>query len=118
MSRRQGNGLRYGMSDHLLTKLQRVQTAAARFITRNKRRDHVTPVLIDLRWLPMKPRIEYKLFMLTFRSRHGLITCRQQVTNTFNEYFVNLGPNLASKIPDENTRYSAYLKGNDEYSVV
>ena len=67
-----GNGLLYRISYHLLTKLQRVQNAAAFFIIRTKRRNHITPVLIDLHWLPTKQHIEYKLLMLMFRSLHGL----------------------------------------------
>ena len=43
-----GNCLLYGISDHLLTKLQRVQNAAARFITKTKKLDHITVVLINL----------------------------------------------------------------------
>ena len=68
-----GNCLLDGISDHLLTKLQRVQNAAARLITKKtKKHDHITAVLIDLHWLPIKQPIEYKLLLLTFRSLHGL----------------------------------------------
>ena len=67
-----GNCLLYGISDHLLTKLQRVQNAAARLITKTKKHDLITALLIDLHWLPIKQRIEYKLLLLTFRSLHGL----------------------------------------------
>lgn len=67
-----GNGLLYGISDHLLTRLQRVQNAAARLITKTKKHDHITPALIALHWLPIKQRIEYKLLLLTFRSLHGM----------------------------------------------
>ena len=37
-----------------------------------KKHDHITAVLIDLNWLPIKQWIEYKLLLLTFRSLHGL----------------------------------------------
>ena len=67
-----GNCLLCGISDDLLTKLQRVQNAADRLITKTKKHDHITAVLIDLHWLPIKQRIEYKLLLLTFRSLHGL----------------------------------------------
>ena len=55
-----GNCLLYGISDHLLTKLQRVQNSAAWLITKTKKHDHITAVLIYLQWLPIKQRIEYK----------------------------------------------------------
>ena len=67
-----GKCLLYGISDHLLTKLQRVQNAAARLITKTRKHDHITAVLINLHWLPIKQRIEYKLLLLTCRSLHGL----------------------------------------------
>ena len=67
-----GNCLLYGISDHLLTKLQRVQNAAARLITKTRKHEHITAVLIGLHWLPIKQRIEYKLLLLTFQSLHGL----------------------------------------------
>ena len=67
-----GNGLLYGVSDHLLTQLQRVQNSAARLVTKTKRREHITPALIELHWLPVRQRIEYKLLLLTFDSLHGL----------------------------------------------
>ena len=68
-----GNCLLHGFSDHLLTKLQRVQNAAARLITKTRKHDHITAVLIDIHLLPIKQRIEYKLLLLTFRSLHRLV---------------------------------------------
>ena len=67
-----GNCLLYDISDHRLTKLQRLQNAAARLITKTRKHDHITAVLINVHWLPIKQRIEYKLLLLTFRSLHGL----------------------------------------------
>ena len=67
-----GNGLLYGVSDHLLTQLQRVQNSAARLVTKTKRREHITPALIELHWLPVRHRIEYKRLLFTFNSLHGL----------------------------------------------
>ena len=67
-----GNGLLYGVSEQLLNQLQRVQNSAARLVTKTKRREHITPALIELDWLPVRQRIEYKLLLLTFNSLHGL----------------------------------------------
>ena len=69
-----GNCLLYGISHHLLTRLQRVQNAAPRLTTRTKKHDHMTAFLIDLHWLPIKQWIEYKLLLLTFRSLHSLVS--------------------------------------------
>ena len=35
--------------------------SAARVISRTRKRDHITPVLKSLHWLPVQSRIEYKL---------------------------------------------------------
>jgi hypothetical protein len=36
---------------------------AARILTRTKIFDHITPVLVSLHWLPVKPRAHFKVFM-------------------------------------------------------
>ena len=68
-----GNCLLCGISDNLLTRLQRVENAAARLITSTKKHYHTTAVLIDLQWLPIKQRIEHNLLLLIFRNLHGLV---------------------------------------------
>ena len=61
----------YGISECLISKLQRVQNAAARLIARKKKFDHITPVLMNLHWLPIRQRIKYKLLLLAHRTLHG-----------------------------------------------
>ena len=34
--------------------------------------DHVTPCLIDLHWLPVKFRVDFKIAVLTFKCLNGL----------------------------------------------
>ena len=46
------NGLYHGLPNYLLTRLQRVQNTAARLISRTRKFDHISPVLIELHWLP------------------------------------------------------------------
>ena len=55
-----------------ITKLQRIQNTAARFVSRTCSRDHITPVLHQLHWLPVKFRIMYKILLLTYKCLHGL----------------------------------------------
>ena len=43
-----------------IERLQRIQNKAARLITRTRQRDHITPVLRALHWLPVCHRIEFK----------------------------------------------------------
>jgi hypothetical protein len=61
------NSLLYGLPDYLIKRLQLVQNNAARLITRNKKREHITPVLKELHWLPIPQRIVYKICLTTFK---------------------------------------------------
>ena len=61
------NGLLYGLPDCLLNKLQRVQNACARLIFREQKFCHVTPLIYELHWLPIKYRIEFKILLITFK---------------------------------------------------
>ena len=38
------------------------------------------------------------------------ITSTQEMANGFNEYFTNIGPNLASSIDDSNTSFRLFVK--------
>ena len=51
------NSLLNGLSVAVVEKLQRVQNACARVILIRPKRDHVTPMLLELHWLPFKCRI-------------------------------------------------------------
>ena len=59
------NSLLYRIGDVLLTKLQTVQNAAAHVVTGTTKFDHITPVLRQLHWLPVRQQI-------TFKCLHGL----------------------------------------------
>ncbi|XP_046560724.1 uncharacterized protein LOC124269737 [Haliotis rubra] len=65
------NSLLGNVNQDLVTKLQRVQNAAVRTITRSRKRSHITPVLVKLHWLPIKARIEYKILCITYRCIKG-----------------------------------------------
>jgi len=66
------NSLLAGISDSLLSKLQSVQNAAARLITRTRKFDHITPILRNLHWLPVRQRIDFKVATLMYKCRQGL----------------------------------------------
>jgi len=59
-------------SDRLIRRLQAVKNAAARLVTGTLRRDHISPVLRQLHWLPVHRRIKFKLTDLVYKSLHGL----------------------------------------------
>ena len=64
------NGLLYGINKGLSKKLQMVQNSLARVVIPSvKRRDHITPVLRQLHWLPVEQRIIFKMAVLTLHKR-------------------------------------------------
>ena len=65
------NRLLCGITDELLCRLQKVQNNAARVVSGSKKYDHITPVLKDLHWLPIRKRIEFKNLLLTFKCMQG-----------------------------------------------
>ena len=65
------NGLICGIPKELICKLQREQNNAARVITLTKKHDHITPVLKELHWLPVRKRIEFKILLLAYKCLHG-----------------------------------------------
>ncbi len=54
-----------------INKLQLVQNSAARLVTFTRKFDHITPVLYNLHWLPVKERISFKILLLTYKALHG-----------------------------------------------
>ena len=66
------NALYVGLSHSSISRLQLVQNAAARFLTGTSRREHITPVLSSLHWLPVHFRIDFKLLLFVFNAINGL----------------------------------------------
>ena len=60
------NGLLCGIPEKLICKLQRVKNNADRVVTLTKKYDHITPVLKELHWLPVRKRIEFKILLLAY----------------------------------------------------
>ena len=59
--------------------------AAARLITLSRKYDHITPILIELHWLPVAERIKFKILLLTFKALHDqapsyITRCKPQRT--------------------------------------
>ncbi|XP_076854807.1 uncharacterized protein LOC143509873, partial [Brachyhypopomus gauderio] len=66
------NSLLIGCSKQSIKKLQLVQNAAARVLTKARKFDHISPTLAALHWLPIKYRIEFKVLLLTYKALNGL----------------------------------------------
>ncbi|CAC5422802.1 unnamed protein product [Mytilus coruscus] len=66
-----GNALLYGTNTNIISKLQWVQSTAARLITQKRKFDSITSVLISLHWLPIHYRCQYKLLLYVYKAQHG-----------------------------------------------
>ena len=66
------NALFKNMPNFQFEKLQKLQNFAAKVVRKKSLDDHVTPCLIDLHWLPVKFRVDFKIAVLTFKSLNGL----------------------------------------------
>jgi len=123
------NSLLAGSTNSLVMKLQSIQNAAARLVTRSRKFDHITPVLRDLHWLPVRRRIDFKMATLVYKCLHGLAppyladdcirvstlpgrrhlrsadSCKlfvpQSSTNYGARSFAVYGPNIWNSLPDE-----------------
>ncbi len=62
------NALFGGYSARLINKLQMVQNAAARVLTRTRKNDHISLVLSTLHWLPIKHCIDFKILLITYKA--------------------------------------------------
>ena len=65
------NSLLVNLPDTLIKKLQLIQNNAARLVTGQRRSCHVTPILMELHWLPVEYRIQYKMLLLVFKCLSG-----------------------------------------------
>ena len=66
------NSVLSGITGDKIKKLQTVQNNAARLVMKKKKRDHITPLLKDLHWLPVPQRIEYKNALMCYKCLNGL----------------------------------------------
>ncbi len=66
------NALLGGCPATSINKLQIVQNAVARVLTRSRIYDHITTILQFLHWLPIKLRISYKILLLAYKALNYL----------------------------------------------
>ena len=66
------NGLLNGAPDYQIKRLQRVMKASARLVYRAPKYCHITPLLRNLHWLPVRLRVDFKILLVTFKILHGV----------------------------------------------
>ena len=74
------NSILYKLPNKQIERLQRIQNQSARMLKRIPRRNHITPVLMELHWLRIHDRIIFKILLLTHKA----------VNNTAPEYLCDL----------------------------
>ena len=58
-------------SEHNLNRIQGVQNFAARNVSGSKKYDHISPILKDLRWLPVRQQLYFRHAIMAFKCMTG-----------------------------------------------
>ena len=66
------NSIYSGLNKKSISRLQMIQNSAARLLTNTKKRDHITPILAGLHWLPVSARCDFKILLITYKALNGL----------------------------------------------
>ena len=61
-----------GLPIHLIQRLQYALNSAARLISMSRKTDHITPLVVELHWLPVEQRINFKILLFTNNIVNGL----------------------------------------------
>lgn len=83
------NSLFFNMKQQNMFKLQKVQNAAARLITRKRKRESVRETLNELHWLKVESRIVFKMILIVYKCIYGL--CSKNLKLSYKSY--NCRPN-------------------------
>ena len=75
------NAVLTGLPSTQLNRLQSVINDTAHLMLSGCRRDHITPLLVQLHWLHVPDKTEYKLCILVYRCLHGMAT--KYLANSF-----------------------------------
>uniref|UniRef100_A0A8C6NV41 Reverse transcriptase domain-containing protein n=1 Tax=Nothobranchius furzeri TaxID=105023 RepID=A0A8C6NV41_NOTFU len=65
------NSLFTCLSRTSLSRLQVVQNACARLLIKSSKHTHITPLLLQLHWLPVNFRVHFKILVLVYKALRG-----------------------------------------------
>ena len=77
----------YGAPEYQIKKLQRVMNASARLVYRAPKYCHITPLLKELHWLPVRLRVDFKILLVTFKILHGIAPSYLKVAQNSFQHF-------------------------------
>ena len=58
-------------SEYNLSRIQAVQNFAARIVSNSRKYDHISPILKDLKWLPVRQQLYYRHAIMAFKCMSG-----------------------------------------------
>ena len=67
------NAVNVGLPSFLINRLQMIQNNSARMVMKKSKREHITPLLKHLHWLPVQYRSKYKIAVLAYRYFNGTL---------------------------------------------
>ena len=105
------NGLLNGAPKYQIKKLQRIQNMAARLVYKLPKSSHITPLLINLHWLPVEYRIRYKILLYTFKAIH------QSAPQYINDMFTIKSTRYRSRLSSI-TRNIEFVNGDISREIV
>ena len=103
------NGLLNGVPKYQIHKLQRIQNMAAKH--KLPKFSHVTPILMDLHWLPVQYCIKYKHLLFTYKGIH------QMAPQYINEIFTRKSKQYRSRLSAV-ARGIVFVNGNVSGDIV
>ncbi len=77
------NALLAGLPANSIKPLQLIQNAAARYIFNELKRMYVTPLFINLHWLPIAARITFKGLMFAYKTTTGSAPVLNSLLQTY-----------------------------------
>ena len=66
------NALLYGLGKYKIQRLQYALNSAARQVRLSRKHYHISPVLMELLWLPVEQRVGLTILLFTYKVMNGM----------------------------------------------